>query len=350
MTAERQELVIIRALTLHVTRMDEPYIEQEVSKFLEKIDDIKKELEIDTLRIVTPKVTRRELETIADILQRQVDVYGIDIFAIPLREISQPEKIADNLYVFPALYTSFEYKKEESTHIVELLKALSERSWILPTRFAVSFGKLYTTPYFPATTSEKEGVTASLLYTELYRNNPHNIDVVKEKLYMTASILKEAFSDFIGIDYSLSPWMDYSVAEVVEMKSGVQFTLPGTIEAIININREISTIAAHMGIGYNEIMLPLGEDNRLKELALAGQLRFSHLLNYTSYCVAGLDMVPIPDTTDQSIIEGILRDLEAIHRRKGKTLGMRIIPVGAEEGEEVDLGIFGRVPVLSPLY
>lgn len=340
----------LRALTLHVMDLSPRILEETISSFVEKAEEVKRSFAIDTLRVVTPSTTPYQMREHAALLQRYADDYDIDIFAVPLNYLETPQNIVEAFSENPGLYTSIPYVDGSERKIYSLLLALSEESWLYPTRFAVAFGERYNTPYFPVTETRSEGVTASLLYTRLYSDHVDNLAEIKEALYSVAKLLGSIYSDFQGIDYSLSPWMEESVAAVVERKAGIQFTLPGTISAIRAINSELEDISRNAGIGYNEIMLPLGEDNRLKELARAGQLRFSHLLSYTAFCVVGLDMVPIPDTTDIEVVAGVIRDLKSIYLLKGRSLGMRLIPVGVEEGMDVDLGIFGATPVLSPLF
>jgi len=101
-------------------------------------------------------------------------------------------------------------------------------------------------------------------------------------------------------------------------------------------------------VGFNEVMLPLAEDDRLKELAAVGQLRFRDLLAATPACVAGLDMVPLPSTTETRVLKWVMRDLDAASKLKRKPLGMRVLLVGAAPGEEVELGMFGKTPGARP--
>jgi len=60
-------------------------------------------------------------------------------------------------------------------------------------------------------------------------------------------------------------------------------------------------------------------------------------------------MVLIPSTVDDRVLRGVMRDLYSLHLLKGRTMGMRVILVGAEPGEDVELGEFGKTPVMDPL-
>ena len=52
---------------------------------------------------------------------------------------------------------------------------------------------------------------------------------------------------------------------------------------------------------------------------------------------------------EDRVLRGLMRDLYSLHLLKGGTIGMRVILVGAEPGEEVELGEFGKTPVMDPL-
>ena len=340
----------IRALTLHVTKIEKNFLEEKTTRFLEDSDKLKSSLglKVNTHRLVAPQTQNSEIEKTASLLQEHSENYDLNYFALPLPENGPLDLLPSLFEDNPRLFTSIPFSSSNAEKIVDLLKTLSQKSWLYMARLAVAFGGRHNTPYFPATEAKLDGVTASLLYPKLLLETP--FDEAKKTLWKLYEHMEANIRDFRGVDYSLSPWMDESVALVIEHVTGTQFTLPGTINGIIKINGKLEEIARRGGIGYNEIMLPLGEDNRLKQLARDGQLRFSHLLNYSAYCVAGLDMVPIPDTTDPAILLNTMRDLQSIYEKKGRPLAMRVILVGADEGEEISLGFFGKIPVLSPLY
>jgi len=155
---------------------------------------------------------------------------------------------------------------------------------------------------------------------------------------------------FSGLDLSISPWMEESVVPLLEEVKGGPLGVPGNFYALYQLNRALRGIGEEVGaIGFNEVMLPLAEDEVLKERVEAGEIAFRDFLALVAVCVAGLDMVPIPSWTDDRAIAGVLRDLGAFRGLKGKTVGVRLIPVGVEAGEEVDLGEFGKTPVLNVL-
>jgi uncharacterized protein (UPF0210 family) len=94
-------------------------------------------------------------------------------------------------------------------------------------------------------------------------------------------------------------------------------------------------------------MLPVAEDNVLKERAGEGRLTLQLLASYSYACVAGVDMAVVPvGEWEPAIAERLLRELQMASSRKGKPLAARIIAVDADAGSWVDLGRFGRTPVI----
>ncbi|QOJ78079.1 DUF711 family protein [Infirmifilum lucidum] len=343
----------IRAAALHIdakTLSSTDGLERDLSKFLEGLDNFAESthLKIVSKRVVAPLTSESELERTLKTLYERAESQGINYVGIPLGHWD-PSTLYEALLTYPRLFLSVEYGPGSESDILKVFRVFSESSYMLATRFAVSFGQRVQTPYFPATQSKENGVSLSLLYVEQFKKGAL-LESLLERLKEMQRQAEASWDSFLGVDLSISPWMERSVASLVEEISGITFTLPGTIAAIRELNRRIEYLASHVKTtGFNEVMLPLAEDNRLKELARIGQLRFSHLLNYASYCVAGLDMVVIPDTSEDTVLLGLLRDLWDIHLLKRRPLGMRLILAPAEDGSDIDLGMFGKTPVLSPL-
>jgi len=280
--------------------------------------------------------------------------------AFPLRRL-EPGELVEMMRSFERAYFSVEYAEGEEEGIVEALRRIPEEAgWVAGSRFAVAFGGRPVTPYFPVTTSEVEGLTASLLYpthvAELVEGGEPLPDALRAtaleayRLVYGAIDRAGASLPLIGLDLSLSPWGSDSVALLLEKLLGLPLFSPGTLSVLKAVNGALSLLASSLGaVGFNEVMLPLAEDDRLKELAAVGQLRFRDLLAATPACVAGLDMVPLPSTTETRVLKWVMRDLDAASKLKRKPLGMRVLLVGAAPGEEVELGMFGSVPVLDPL-
>ncbi|MEM1508563.1 MAG: DUF711 family protein [Thermofilaceae archaeon] len=329
------------------------------------VEELSKRREVWSVRIVCPPVyeasstfnvsMEKFLETFYDTV-----IKTVNYVAFPLSWL-ESGKLAELMLSFERAYFSVVYSEKLASEIIKALREIPEKAgWLAGSRFAISFGKRPVTSYFPVTTSETEGYTLSLLYPS------HVEKEISEGMALPDSLRKtvldayrivydaldnvNATTPFHGIDLSLSPWQKDSVASFVEKLQGIPFGNPGTISTIKAINEALLLLASSLKtIGFNEVMLPLAEDDRLKELASTGQIAFKDFLYLTLVCVVGLDMIPLPSTTDDVVLRGLIRDLETAKKIKGRTLGMRILLVDAEPGTEVDLGFFGRTPVLDPL-
>lgn len=229
------------------------------------------------------------------------------------------------------------------------------------TMFALSIGEAPEGPYFPITRANSFGISFSLLYpSDLYgplseAEEPnavlsHALSIVFRDAY---SKVGETLSDlgdsvpFLGIDFSLSPWMEESAAKVVSLLARSPFMGPGTAAALREFNISLNEASEGMRkLGFNEVMLPMAEDDLLKEGALSLELKARDLAMLTPYCLAGLDMVVLPLSIRRSELAKLIADLIASGCVKGKTLGLRIILADAKPGEEIELGRFGKVPVM----
>jgi len=224
-------------------------------------------------------------------------------------------------------------------------------------RFAFSCGDQPETPYFPDTSSQREGFTLSLRYVpDLQSFFNQGRENVRDR---TASLLKAVESealavsrrssiDYIGVDCSLSPWMEESAADLVGTVMGSEFGGPGTHHATSCLNRLIGEASQGLRTcGFNEVMLPVAEDSELKELALEGRIDVSTLVSLVSICVAGLDMVALPLSTEPRSLARLLQDVSSIANAKGRPAGIRLVLADGKPGGEVEMGQFGRVPIMK---
>ncbi|MEM2981144.1 MAG: DUF711 family protein [Thermoproteota archaeon] len=256
------------------------------------------------------------------------------------------------------VFTSINLRSINNISMVEnVLRKTCEEDPSNGSRISINVGENIVTPYFPSACNlhGEEGLAISLLYPSLLRNKllSQFQDILAE-VYASTERVGLKLSDSLGIKYhgidvSLSPWMEESVAEIVEFTSGSKMPLPGTYSTIREINSLIENAVKTSGVkatGYNEIMLPVAEDNVLKERAAAGDVRLRDLVHLTSACVAGVDMVVLPDETPGNIVRGVFKDLFEINRVKGKTIGVRMLFAPGEPGETVKLKFFGQTPVI----
>ena len=147
--------------------------------------------------------------------------------------------------------------------------------------------------------------------------------------------------EVLGVDGSLSPWGEESVAKAVERIFNTELGSPGSHYAIRLLNRAIEE-AGVKKTGFNEVMLPLAEDEELKRLVWEGRLQLRDFVSYTSVCIPGLDMAPIR-VGDWEALRRLLYDLAAIAEAKKRAVGVRIFPVDVDE---YDVEGFGKTPAL----
>jgi uncharacterized protein (UPF0210 family) len=269
--------------------------------------------------------------------------------------LEEVAEVAEN-----GLYVSINMRSVNSVKSVEnVLRKACEKNPSNGSKICVNMGGEIVTPYFPSACNlhGEEGLAISLLYPSRLRHKllSQFQDILAEVYASTEKVglrLSERLGvNYYGIDASLSPWMEESVAEIVEFASGVKIPLPGTFSTIREINSLIGNAVKTAGIkatGYNEVMLPVAEDNVLKERVAAGDVKLRDLVHLASACVSGVDMTVVSDDAPSRLIEGVLKDLFEISVLKGKAVGLRIIFAPAEPGEAVKLDFFGWTPVISP--
>ena len=144
--------------------------------------------------------------------------------------------------------------------------------------------------------------------------------------------------EYLGLDASFNPSLDDegSVASAVEVLKEVPmgFGGAGTIAATAAMTTAIQTRLTSkqdqqdiLLTGYNGLMLPLCEDQRLAELASNGKLRITDLLNVSSVCGVGIDTVPIPGDASVDELTALYLDVAGLAERWNKPLSCRVFPV-----------------------
>ena len=221
------------------------------------------------------------------------------------------------------------------------------------TRVGFSIGGPIETPYYPISFPLRNGVSAALRYADLLSNTPTENWIstassyfreVEEEARKVASLLNV---EYLGLDVSISPWMDESVLPIINRFTDAPFPGPGSAYAIKKINEFIREAGVSAGIkllGFNEVMLPVGEDNGLKDLVRRKFLTLKDLLALLPYCLVGIDMVALK--FDPRVIKGVFRDAYVASKVKGKVIGVRLIPV-VDEVSEVHIDKFGDIPVID---
>jgi uncharacterized protein (UPF0210 family) len=378
-SATESSLVLIRALAFMCDpavvsneALMEEYLRglaQQVKPFEDVARSFKSE--IWTKRIVLPRfdVQRDGLvHRISDLVEDVLSKVKVNYVALPLGYF-ELDRMADELATClggsKSLLCSVKLSElgvalepERALSAARLLKLIAETAGPLScARFAFSCGDQLGTPYFPDTASDTTGFTLSMRYVhevqEIFEKEKgrerEEIGLLLKRIEAEAIAASEHSSlKYAGMDCSLSPWMEESAADLVSTLLNGEFGGPGTHHAVFLLNQAIRE--ASQGVktrGFNELMLPVGEDSTLKRLALDGRITLSTLISLISVCVVGLDMVVLPLSTDPRVLAKVLSDIAAIVSSKGRTAGIRIILVDGKPGDEVELGQFGKIPIMD---
>lgn len=354
------KIAIVRSLTIHlpndyVQRIDF-YIDS-----LEKISSklIEKGYQVWSKRISLP-VSREDVFKVCDYIHanhNKLPSYFIAAFNMDpgYAKIPSATDLLSCMFSLRNVFSTL-LIREDSSDITRFLREFySHDQYEVYTRFAGIIGEWVMTPYFPSSPSlvNEATVSIALRYTDLfdkaYGSREGYVELVNwlrdlDKVAREAS--EESGIRYGGIDLSLSPWMSESVAALVEKYAEASIDSPGVASVIHGMNRFIEKIASDSGvkrIGFNEVMLPVEEDNTLKTRVSEKRVTLTTLLRLTPYCIVGVDMIVVP--RKRFFVEKFLRDLLASYHVKKKPLGFRVIPVNREAGERIDLGRFGSATV-----
>ncbi len=224
---------------------------------------------------------------------------------------------------------------------------------VYTTRIAVSLlGEPMETPYYPLSSSlHGWGIGIALLYPkqlmEIY--SVGGLEGIRRFIDETHRGIEEVLlgSYRLVIDHSISPWMDESVASLIEAITGERVGNPGFIEGIHILNEILKDMVdKHENIGgFNEVMLPYAEDSRLIDAGGGGLIRARDLLFYSSICVAGPDMIVVP--RDRGSLRSFIKASHILAIHLGKKMALRIIPVEGRPGDRVRLGKFGEAYIID---
>ena len=370
-------MVLIRALALMCDPTarwapTEDYVDglaQQAKPFLEVASSFRSR--IWTKRMVLPRLDEQADGSIAKmsgLVQDKLSSSGLSYVALPLGHFDLDRvstELADGLHETEMTFFSLKLAglgqpldEGRARSAARLLKRIAESGGPLScARFAFSCGDQPGTPYFPDTASARSGFTLGLRYVQETQDILNGEGENKEERLtsLLGSVEGEATSasesaslDYLGMDCSLSPWMEESAAGLIETMLGAEFGKPGTHQAVFTLNRLISKVSTNLRtLGFNEVMLPVAEDSKLKGLALSGRITLSTLISLISVCVAGLDMVVLPLSTDTSRLGKILQDVSSIASSKNRPVGIRLVLADGEPGDEIEMGSFGKVPIME---
>lgn len=301
-------------------------------------------LDVWTTRLVLPGLPDDDPSFIGRVVSAVPDG-----FMVALGHTRRPEVLVEasrhGLYSY-ALLESLDRAKAFASAFIDVSMRRPEDA----TKIAVSAGgHIVNTPYFPMSSSRprEKSLSVSLLYPSDIKGywGRGGLEALTTRLEELFSKVEEVLPE-AAIDYSLSPWMEESVAEIVEEISGSRIPGPGNMGAVHLLSRAIRRAAGIRATGFNEVMLPVEEDLRLKELAKSGSIRAGDLIALTVSCLVGLDMAVV--NAGEGDVTNLLLDARAASLAAGKPIGVRLIPVQEPPGSTIDLGRFGRAAVIRP--
>lgn len=329
---------MIRALTLHVRSGDLKFPEA-----LELLREIKHSLEANGITVWTLRASLSEDFNWRDLRDL---CRGDILLAAYHKEVREtpPSELESYLRTCSTGYATLLASSGDLDHLADIYMDLSKRvDEEYFTRIGVSYDEYLETPYFPLSSALRDAVSVAYRYVDLLLQ--HELSswerVLNSFVSRVDTIIREKASE-VGLrvyhDVSLSPWMEESVVEVIE-KLGVVFPGVGSFSAVYAINNLLSRVANTVSsTGFNELMLPVAEDNKLKELAKSGNLRVKDLVALSTFCVAGLDMVAIP--AEREYLRKLFEDTYTAYYVKRRPYGVRIIPTNRDT---VTLGRFGTL-------
>lgn len=345
--------LIVRSVTLFTNRVfSRKDVENEIvfaEDIYKVINELAREnnLNIFSWRISFPGVEPRLTQYIPDYLFRERLVSIGYLNRISINEIVS---LVESGFYIPIL-SSAERSIDKYIFYSKIIHTLSKLNPIYATKVSIGFhDSSFQTPYFPDSSSRGvREIGLSFIYPQCLSTS--SLDTLRSSfqeifalINSFANQVEEATGVKVVVDYSLSPWMNNSVAEVLE-KIGFKLVEPGALHGISVLNELIlSNMDRGRAVGFNEVMLPYAEDDLLKQYGGEGLLHATDFLLYASVCVAGIDMIVVPE--DEYKLAKLIADAEALARVKNRALSLRAIPVPNNIGERIPLGKFGRVPVI----
>ena len=353
---------LVRALTVHIERSIS--IDDAVNASIRVSDRLLNclksvGLEVWTIRLVLPPFPRLELGDCRRIVEELSSALSDKFFLHPLSfDGVHPcvSKIVELVDVHERVYASILCKSVECLSRVLTMLWSVEVDPLVYTRLAIVVGDWVETPYFPATTSlaRNSMVTAALRYVDAAMKALSGdrssvvgfVRSIEDKIKQLADCTLVGYG---GLDLSLSPWMDESVAGLAERVLGTELEGANGIYAAYALKQFIDGVASEAGvktIGFNEPMFAVAEDNLLDQRVREKRVRLRDLVAYSTACVAGVDMVAVPlkEVNPVKLAQG----LWGVYMVKGKPFGVRVIPVDKEPGTVIKLGRFGSTTVIFP--
>ena len=333
--------IIIRAATLHLGlhKWSREELEKALSliqKFRYYAKELAKELGIElwTIRISTPKIPRSiNINKFIDFLDREIPR---DVL-IATGHMDEDDDRIFNTYTnilcdYDRIYSSINIHSLKGIDVyLSTIKKLSESCLEASTKLAAIMGNPIITPYFPAsiTSAYINGISIALRYvrdlkySKWYIDDDSIINVFSKAEAYGKTLANKLGIKFLGIDPSLSPWIDESVGRVIEEVSGDQIPSLSTLYAIRLVNEAIARASNRVtATGFAEIMMPVAEDVLLIRRAIEGKLSLTYLVSAIAQCVAGIDMVAL---SSEALAKQAVIAVLALSRAKAKAQAARIV-------------------------
>lgn len=192
-----------------------------------------------------------------------------------------------------------------------------------------------------------------------------NFEVLCETIKKTAfkvtrvgQLVAKQASQMLGVPFGIvdlslapTPAVGDSVGEILE-EIGLEYAgAPGTTAALALLNDQVKkggVMASSYVGGLSGAFIPVSEDQRMIDAAMAGALTLEKLEAMTCVCSVGLDMIAIPGDTPATTISGIIADEMALGMINQKTTAVRLIPViGKGVGDQAEFGgLLGYAPIM----
>ncbi|HXM15676.1 MAG TPA: DUF711 family protein [Candidatus Eremiobacteraceae bacterium] len=131
---------------------------------------------------------------------------------------------------------------------------------------------------------------------------------------------------YVGMDLSPAPAKDVSIGAALEDLTQQPFGSSGTLTAAATVTAAIRDIHVKR-TGYNGLMIPILEDERLAQRWSEGNISIDGLLSYSAVCGTGLDTVPLPGDTTEQQLDLIIGDMASLAFKWKKPLSARLLPV-----------------------
>jgi uncharacterized protein (UPF0210 family) len=209
------------------------------------------------------------------------------------------------------------------------------------------------TPFFPAAYVSGFGhqfaialESANTVFSVF--QNSQDLNAARQKL--TDTLAKSAFDiegiaqridrdmgwAYVGMDLSPAPAKGVSIGAALEELTQQPFGSSGTLTAAATVTAAIRDIHVKR-TGYNGLMVPILEDERLAQRWSEGNVSIDGLLSYSAVCGTGLDTVPLPGDTTEQQLDLIIGDMASLAFKWKKPLAARLLPVANKAaGESTD--------------